>query len=357
MDLFNDVGRFHKKFDLPVYDPTQPTGMQLTRMSRETAEYRKKFMQEELDEFWTAFEGQDDAKMLDALVDLVYVATGTAHLMRAPFNEAWKEVHRANMTKERAKSADDPRSTRKNHLDVVKPEGFVPPDIQAVLEGRTTYDRIAAEYYEARHMTCRNFDMATKHALDFIRLFLRAPIIEIGAGKGRCLEFTGKPADVQVDSSMEMLKLQPRELAHRVCADARQLPFPDKSFRTLVAFLCDPFLDVDFLREAYRITSESILLTTPSDHWAVALRGGEKHMTTFLTNDGQSVHVPSNVWQPSKLLNVLIDVGFREPEITFHGLPPYVQLSDVSGAIIKAADNVKSDPMKMPIVNVIRAKV
>jgi predicted HAD superfamily Cof-like phosphohydrolase len=77
--------------------------------------------------------GQDLAKIADGLVDLCYVALGTAHLHRLPWDELWSEVQRANMTKVRADGATDIRSTRGHTLDVVKPVGFKPPAIVEVL--------------------------------------------------------------------------------------------------------------------------------------------------------------------------------------------------------------------------------
>jgi len=43
---------------------------------------------------------QEDA--FDSLVDLCYVALGTAYLHRFPFNEGWDRVQAANMQKIRA---------------------------------------------------------------------------------------------------------------------------------------------------------------------------------------------------------------------------------------------------------------
>ena len=67
-------------------------------------------------------------KVLDALVDLVYVALGTAYLHGfgpQKFNEAWRRVHEKNMEKIRAPSAD--HSKRGSAFDVIKPAGWTPP--------------------------------------------------------------------------------------------------------------------------------------------------------------------------------------------------------------------------------------
>lgn len=132
MTFFDDVGAFHAKFELPhAEDGGPPEPLSMSDLT-----FRIGFMLEELTEFARAASQNDLPKMLDALVDLTYVALGTAHLKRLPFNEAWAEVQRANLAKERAASADDARSARGHRLDVVKPVGWKPPDIETVIERR-----------------------------------------------------------------------------------------------------------------------------------------------------------------------------------------------------------------------------
>lgn len=97
----------------------------------EKLEMRRRFMQEELDEFIEAESQEDRAGMADALIDLVYVAMGTAFLMGLPWEELWAEVHTANMLKIRATRADE--SKRGTAFDAVKPQGWEPPDIEGVL--------------------------------------------------------------------------------------------------------------------------------------------------------------------------------------------------------------------------------
>jgi len=127
---FEDVGDFHRKFDLETSDDDPGPIV----ISQELIDFRTKFMQEELDEFIAAISqpsGVDHAGTFDALIDLVYVAMGTAHLFGYPWQEGWDEVQRANMAKLRAATAD--QSKRASAWDVVKPLGWTPPDIAGVL--------------------------------------------------------------------------------------------------------------------------------------------------------------------------------------------------------------------------------
>jgi hypothetical protein len=129
---FTDVGVFHHKFGLHSvsHEGAGPTDL----VTDDVMEYRRAFMQEELDELMGAWRVGDLAGVADGLVDLVYVALGTAHLLGLPWQQLWDEVQRANLAKERATSAADERSTRGHSLDVVKPTGWTPPDIAGVLE-------------------------------------------------------------------------------------------------------------------------------------------------------------------------------------------------------------------------------
>lgn len=132
---FADVGDFHEKFGLPRSDNTIAGNIDDDTPHELTAElydFRNRFMQEELDEFREAWADGDLAKQADALVDLVYVAMGTAHLMGLPWQALWDEVQRANMSKERA-AADGSNSVRKSSFDVVKPAGWMPLDIEGIL--------------------------------------------------------------------------------------------------------------------------------------------------------------------------------------------------------------------------------
>lgn len=128
MSNFEDVGRFHRKFGLPTFDPSRPT----SPLDHETLSFRIAFMREELNEFIEAADAEDAAGMFDALIDLVYVAMGTAHLAGFPWEAGWALVQRANMAKVRATSASE--SKRGSSLDVVKPEGWNAPDIAGVID-------------------------------------------------------------------------------------------------------------------------------------------------------------------------------------------------------------------------------
>lgn len=134
-DPVADIADFHQKFGLSYVGPPRV-------LPQDMANFRKRFMDEELEEYgqheagarlerWVA--ARPDVanyafhldQMLDALVDEVYVVLGTSYLHGFNFREAWRRVHAANMKKVRAERASD--SKRGSTFDVIKPPGWEAP--------------------------------------------------------------------------------------------------------------------------------------------------------------------------------------------------------------------------------------
>lgn len=124
-NLFAMVKEFHEHFKVSCNDKPGP-------IDEEIANFRETFLDEELDEISTGYLKNDMEAVLDGLVDLVYVALGTAHLHGFNFNEAFRRVHAANMHKVRANSASD--SKRNYSGDIVKPPGWTAPDLSDLTE-------------------------------------------------------------------------------------------------------------------------------------------------------------------------------------------------------------------------------
>lgn len=135
-NILSDIADFHAKFGFAY--PKNPT-----HLSDQMLNFRVRFLEEELAEYKDASIRLDGAGMLDALVDLVYVALGTAYLHGFNFAEAWRRVHAANMAKVRAESAD--QSKRGTAFDVVKPEGWQAPDHSDLVAGMTHYQTANAQ--------------------------------------------------------------------------------------------------------------------------------------------------------------------------------------------------------------------
>jgi Phosphoribosyl-ATP pyrophosphohydrolase len=121
-----DVDDFGNKFDLP-----KGVG-QLE--DEDHVGFRFIAMREELVELRAAIDQRNHAEILDALVDLTYFVLGTARTFGFlhVFGLAWERVHNANMRKVRAASAE--QSKRGSGFDVVKPEGWVAPDLSDLVQ-------------------------------------------------------------------------------------------------------------------------------------------------------------------------------------------------------------------------------
>ncbi len=128
MSNFDDVKQFHTKYDL--LRPELP-GL----LSDDVYEFRAKFLEEEVREFRDAHEQRDLATAADSLIDLVYVACGTAVMMGLPWEAIWNAVQRANMQKVRAKNAAESKTgTGRGHAqDVIKPPGWKAPNVGLIL--------------------------------------------------------------------------------------------------------------------------------------------------------------------------------------------------------------------------------
>lgn len=128
-DEIQDVKDFNEKFRLPLYEV--PGHLTKWRLQERIA-----FMTEELEEFKAAADIQDLAGQADALIDLVYVAKGTAIMLGLPWEDLWQDVQRANMSKE----LRDANHGIAHKLGVYKPEGWLGPLTNEVLRLRG-YDR------------------------------------------------------------------------------------------------------------------------------------------------------------------------------------------------------------------------
>jgi len=124
-DILKDIDNFHKKYGFEKNEKIDiPSNSELIN-------FRTAFLMEELAEYTNAITKKDAAGALDALVDIVYIALGTAWLFNLPFEKAWTEVQKANMSKIRAKDKTGKRGTK---FDVVKPKDWKAPNIEKIIE-------------------------------------------------------------------------------------------------------------------------------------------------------------------------------------------------------------------------------
>lgn len=123
--MLTDIRDFHVKFGLEYSGVPR-------LLPQDLADFRIKFLNEEFQEYIKAVAENDLEGSLDALVDLVYIALGTAYLQGLPFKAGWDIVQNCNMTKVRA-AADGANSKRGSKYDIVKPEGWQGPKYLGIL--------------------------------------------------------------------------------------------------------------------------------------------------------------------------------------------------------------------------------
>jgi predicted HAD superfamily Cof-like phosphohydrolase len=124
VNMYKDVTAFCRKFQLR---PTRKPFL----LPYEKMDVRLRHLEEELSELSYAYTRGNEAEVIDALVDLVYVALGTAYLCGFPFMKVWDAVHAANMKKVRVRKASE--SKRGSTFDVGKPADWKKPDVAKIL--------------------------------------------------------------------------------------------------------------------------------------------------------------------------------------------------------------------------------
>lgn len=118
-----------REFQLKIAETAEGT-LFARKDSKEQKELRMKLLREEVDELEHALEYSDSIETLDAIVDILYIALGTAQEAGVldKLEEAWKLVHENNLTK-----LDSDGKVHKNEFGkVIKPKGYKPVDLSVL---------------------------------------------------------------------------------------------------------------------------------------------------------------------------------------------------------------------------------
>ena len=119
--MLKDVTDFVKKYELPTFESPS--------LNKPILDIRIAHLQEELAELIDAAEADDEVEVVDALLDLVYIALGTCVMLGFDTQAHWNEIQRANMSKVKG-------VTKRGHnVDVKKPDGWVGPQHERIING------------------------------------------------------------------------------------------------------------------------------------------------------------------------------------------------------------------------------
>jgi predicted HAD superfamily Cof-like phosphohydrolase len=113
MSFATDLHAFHLKY-----------GFHDHQLTASNLSFRIDLLEEELYELKDAVSTRNCEEIVDALIDLIYIAVGTLDLAQVDIPKAWSAVHDANMTKVRGIK---PGREQSDGFDVVKPNGWTPP--------------------------------------------------------------------------------------------------------------------------------------------------------------------------------------------------------------------------------------
>jgi predicted HAD superfamily Cof-like phosphohydrolase len=119
------VTEFHKTFGHPIGSRKNEPDLKLTIL-------RYNLLQEEVTELATALMNRDGEEVLDALVDIQYILSGTvvAFGLQQMFDEAFEEVHASNMSK----LGEDGKPIYREDGKILKGPNYFKPDLGKIID-------------------------------------------------------------------------------------------------------------------------------------------------------------------------------------------------------------------------------
>lgn len=131
IEAFRDTDDFQKFYGLKNNE-TEGEGPRF--LDNDKMSVKIGHLHEELDELEKAWKEGDLAEAADAIVDLIYVASGAANLCNLPIDVLWRDVQNSNMIgKERVKKLSD-ATKRGSTFDVKKTKDWVGPRGSELIE-------------------------------------------------------------------------------------------------------------------------------------------------------------------------------------------------------------------------------
>jgi hypothetical protein len=115
--VFTDVQMFMTACDhLPPREPSPPSAL---------SDLYKSLIDEEFEEFQTAFDSNNDAEQLDACFDMIWVIVAYAKTRGWDIDKAWDEGAKSNLYKIDSSTG---RVIRREDGKILKPNDWQPPN-------------------------------------------------------------------------------------------------------------------------------------------------------------------------------------------------------------------------------------
>jgi predicted HAD superfamily Cof-like phosphohydrolase len=120
----------------------------------------KKLLKEEIvEELFPAIASEDIVEIGDAIADSIYVLLFTAHCFGLPIASIWREVVQTNLDKfPDGVVTRDPQTHK-----VLKPPGWKPPDIEAVIANAALHEPMYCPACGKRHYDAGTFAVHRAH--------------------------------------------------------------------------------------------------------------------------------------------------------------------------------------------------
>ena len=231
---------------------------------------------------------------------------------------------------------------------------------------RHAYSLIGAEYYDAAHITCRNFDETVDTYLQRCPPVLSSGsrYLEVGCGRSRLARYSGPKVQIVVmDISEAMLAHSEFGVgsASALLGSAFKLPFRRGTFANVFAFLADPYLHAQYATELRRTVAPGgrIVQIVPAYEWGAPLRESRQspaHFSHFFRGTHEAFG-PSFLLPKEGLFELFANAGFDEIRLTDLFLPSAVPAHCISPDIKKPADLRNCSPYELPLLTVIEGRV
>lgn len=226
---------------------------------------------------------------------------------------------------------------------------------------KIVWDNLGVEYYSEAHKTSRNFDAVINHYLPKTvpELHSDCLYLDLGGGKGRLQELgLNRNSDVIVgDFSIPMMRAdhdRPRTTSF-VQMDAFNLPFKSNTFHGVFSLVGDSYA----LGRAFEEVSRTLkvggffMLTLPTKIWRqnlISTLGIKEDETIFGLRNGMKLKVPSFLYSPGNLKEILLSSGFGKVEVGEWKSFNVIQRSDYSKHIVISARNLGLAPEELPLI-------